>query len=87
MELDLNVRPVVLIYISKNVSTEDIQYILYGLEEEKIPFSIEQRDFSTATEAAYVASNTSSLNVGIVSWYWHISIRCYHHHFGKQSWI
>ena len=65
MELDLNVRPVVLIYISKNVSTEDIRYILYGLEEEKIPFSIEQRDFSTATEAAYVASNTSSLNVGI----------------------
>lgn len=65
MELDLNVRPVILIYHSKAASLDDIQYVLYGLEEEKIPFSIEQRDFSTATEAAYVAANKSSLNVGI----------------------
>lgn len=65
MELDLNVRPVILIYLSKTASVDDIQYVLYGLEEEKIPFSIEQRDFSTATEAAYIAANTSSLNVGI----------------------
>ncbi|MBO0410062.1 glycerol dehydratase reactivase beta/small subunit family protein [Enterococcus hulanensis] len=65
MELDLNVRPMVLIYISKNAAVDDIQYILYGLEEEKIPFSIEQRDFTNAIAAAYVASNTSSLNVGI----------------------
>lgn len=40
MELDLNVRPMVLIYLSKSASIEDIQYVLYGLEEEKIPFSI-----------------------------------------------
>ena len=65
MELDLNVRPVILIYHSRTSSMDDIQYVLYGLEEEKIPFSIEQRDFSTATEAAYIAANTSSLNVGI----------------------
>lgn len=65
MELDFNVRPEVLIYFSKTASAEDIQYVLYGLEEEKIPFSLEQKDFPTATEAAYVAANTSSLNVGI----------------------
>ncbi|MBU5359700.1 glycerol dehydratase reactivase beta/small subunit family protein [Enterococcus raffinosus] len=65
MELDLNVRPVVLIYLDKRASAEDIQYIFYGLEEEKIPYSLEQRNFSTATEAAYIAANTSSLNVGI----------------------
>jgi hypothetical protein len=65
MELDLNVRPVVLIYLDKRASAEDIQYIFYGLEEEKIPFTLEQKDFSTATEAAYIAANTSSLNVGI----------------------
>ena len=35
------------------------------MEEEKIPYSLEQRNFSTATEAAYIAANTSSLNVGI----------------------
>lgn len=35
MELDLNVRPVVLIYLDKRASAEDIQYIFYGLEEEK----------------------------------------------------
>ena len=65
MELDLNVRPVVLIYLDKRASAEDIQYIFYGLEEEKIPYTLEQKDFSTATEAAYIAANTSSLNVGI----------------------
>lgn len=65
MELDLNVRPVVLIYLDKRASAEDIQFIFYGLEEEKIPFTLEQKDFSTATEAAYIAANTSSLNVGI----------------------
>lgn len=65
MELDLNVRPVVLIYLDKRASAEDIQYIFYGLEEEKIPFTLEQKDFSTAREAAYIAANTSSLNVGI----------------------
>ena len=65
MELDLNVRPVVLIYLDKRASAEDIQYIFYGLEEEKIPFTLEQKDFSTATEAAFIAANTSSLNVGI----------------------
>ena len=65
MELELNVRPVVLIYLDNMSSTEDIQFFLYGMEEEKIPYSLEQKNFSTATEAAYVAANTSSLNVGI----------------------
>ena len=65
MELELNVRPVVLIYHDNRSSTEDIQFVLYGMEEEKIPYSLEQKNFSTATEAAYVAANTSSLNVGI----------------------
>ena len=65
MELELNVRPVVLIYLDNRSSTEDIQFVLYGMEEEKIPYSFEQKNFSTATEAAYVAANTSSLNVGI----------------------
>ena len=65
MELELNVRPVVLIYLDNRSSTEDIQFVLYGMEEEKIPYSLEQKNFSTATEAAYVAANTSSLNVGI----------------------
>ena len=65
MELELNVRPVVLIYLDNRSSTEDIQFVLYGMEEEKIPYSLEQKNFSTATEAAYVAANTSSLNGGI----------------------
>ena len=65
MELELNVRPVVLIYLDNRSSTEDIQFVLYDMEEEKIPYSLEQKNFSTATEAAYVAANTSSLNVGI----------------------
>lgn len=64
MELDLNVRPVVLIYISK-MCQRRIFNTFFMAWKKKNSFSIEQRDFSTATEAAYVASNTSSLNVGI----------------------
>lgn len=65
MELEFNVRPVVVINLSNTGSVEEIQYVLYGLEEEEIPYSIEQKNFLTATEAAYAAANTSSLNVGI----------------------
>ena len=45
MELELNVRPVVLIYLDNRSSTEDIQFVLYGMEEEKIPYSLEQKNF------------------------------------------
>lgn len=65
MELDFTVRPVVVIYLSQISLAEEIQYVLYGLEEEQIPYSLEQENFSTAVEAAYAAANQSSLNVGI----------------------
>ena len=70
MELELNVRPVVLIYLDNRSSTEDIQFVLYGMEEEKIPYSLEQKNFSTATEAAYVAANTSMKSFFIIK-IWH----------------
>lgn len=65
MELDFTVRPVVVIFLSNINLVKDIQYVLYGLEEEEIPYSIELKTLSTATQAAYAAANTSSLNVGI----------------------
>lgn len=65
MELDFTVRPVIVIYLSQISLAEEIQYVLYGLEEEQIPYSLEQENFSTAAEAAYAAANQSSLNVGI----------------------
>ncbi|MGX7204253.1 glycerol dehydratase reactivase beta/small subunit family protein [Enterococcus pingfangensis] len=65
MELDFTVRPVVVIYLSQISLAEEIQYVLYGLEEEQIPYSLEQENLSTAVEAAYAAANQSSLNVGI----------------------
>ncbi len=58
MELELNVRPVVLIYLDNRSSTEDIQFVLYGMEEEKIPHSLGTKEFFNSDRGRYVAANT-----------------------------
>lgn len=60
-------RPAIIIALPKGTEKfpEHLRSILYGIEEEQIPFQFEQSDLDTAVERAYRAALSSRLSVGI----------------------
>lgn len=58
-------KPTVLIYKTQNASVDNLKEILYGIEEEGIPYSIEDREVDSLDDLAYTASHNSVLSVGI----------------------
>ena len=58
-------KPAVSILIVQPVSAEIIEYILWGLEEEGIPYEIGALESSSAEAMAKQAADGSTLNVGI----------------------
>lgn len=65
MPLDLTSRPQIYFYIPHGLAIEVIQPFLYGLEEEGIPFQIEERTIDHLFQVAYDAAIQSTLDVGI----------------------
>lgn len=58
-------KPNVLIYATLPVSETIVDYILWGLEEEGIPFEREEKQRASIESLAKKAANLSKLNVGI----------------------
>lgn len=58
-------HPSVAIYCSLGVEKQYIEEILWGIEEEGIPFIIKNKDLDNAKELANLASKDSKLSVGI----------------------
>jgi hypothetical protein len=58
-------KPAVAILIVQPVPVDTIEYILWGLEEEGIPYEITAHDSGVAEVIAKQAANRSRLNVGI----------------------
>lgn len=58
-------KPAVSILIVQPVSAEIIEYILWGLEEEGIPYEIGALESGSAEAMAKQAADGSTLNVGI----------------------
>lgn len=66
MAVDFKVRPQIYIYLTATDLQPSIKDLLYGIEEEGIPFEIvEQVNEKDVIAAAYEAAKTSSLMVGV----------------------
>ncbi|GAB2498994.1 glycerol dehydratase reactivase beta/small subunit family protein [Alkalibacterium psychrotolerans] len=58
-------RPEIIISLQKIVDDETLSEILFGIEEEGIPYSIIRNENTPAVEAAHDAALKSKLSVGI----------------------
>lgn len=66
MEVIIAPKPTIMIYHHPNVSVETIQDLLFGIEEEGIPYSLEARAASDdILLMADEASHASALSVGV----------------------
>lgn len=66
MEVIISPKPTIMIYHHPNVSVETIQDLLFGIEEEGIPYSLEARAASDdILLMADEASHASALSVGV----------------------
>ena len=66
MEVIIAPKPTIIIYHHPNVSQEAIQDLLFGIEEEGIPFSLETRGTDEdILRMADEASHASALSVGV----------------------
>ena len=61
----MNTRPAILILIAPGLPPGFLDPILWGIEEEGIPFEIREAWNAPAVEVAKQAANGSALNVGI----------------------
>ncbi|MDH6365454.1 hypothetical protein M2139_002457 [Enterococcus sp. PF1-24] len=62
---DFSIRPQIFIYVTDEKLTATIEYLLYGIEEEGIPYQIVAVSAQEAVAAAYEAAKTSSLSTGV----------------------
>ena len=65
MQIDLNQRPTIIIGLTKEINREALNPLLYGMEEEGIPYTIENQLGKEVKRVAFEAANSSSLLVGI----------------------
>ena len=65
MQIDLNQRPTIIIGLTKEIEREVLKPLLYGMEEEGIPYTIENQLGKDVKRVAFEAANGSSLLVGI----------------------
>ena len=60
-----NEKPTIIVSVHKTVDEEVLKDILFGIEEEGIPYSIIKNEDVPAVSAGYSASLQSKLSVGI----------------------
>lgn len=66
MDSMINSKPVIKVFFDQNKLKEtDIQEVLWGIEEEGIPYEIFPVNIENAVDSGYKASVESSLGVGI----------------------
>lgn len=66
MKIDYKMRaPSIHIYFPSNLKSESFKDLLYGIEEEGLPFLLETKEGSDAVDLAYAAAQDSVLGVGI----------------------
>lgn len=65
MRIDQTPKPSVNIEVSFGTDSSMIQEILFGIEEEGIPYQVEQNLKAEAQQLAFKASQQSKLSVGI----------------------
>lgn len=58
-------HPSIFVYCSLGINEMNIEEILWGIEEEGIPFELKNKDLNDAKELANLAANDSKLSVGI----------------------
>ncbi|MCI3029299.1 glycerol dehydratase reactivase beta/small subunit family protein [Desemzia sp. C1] len=58
-------RPTIVINIHNTIDEKRLKDVLFGIEEEGIPYLIKKNDNSNAISSAYEASKESRLSVGI----------------------
>lgn len=57
--------PSILVYLNDKVNEEEILDILYGIEEEGIPYCIKRDSVDNSNSLAFIGANKSKLSVGI----------------------
>ena len=65
MEAIITAKPTILIYHHKGVTPDSIKELLYGIEEEGIPYTLEERPDEDGLVLADLASHASALSVGL----------------------
>lgn len=62
---DFTVKPRIFVYLTDHGLEESIKFLLYGIEEEGIPYEVQVVEASDAVTAAYQSAITSSLITGV----------------------
>ncbi|WP_194191516.1 glycerol dehydratase reactivase beta/small subunit family protein [Clostridium chrysemydis] len=57
--------PSIMVFLNEKVEEETILEVLYGIEEEGIPFALKKEIDDDSKKLAHLASNRSKLSVGI----------------------
>ncbi|MGM0213335.1 glycerol dehydratase reactivase beta/small subunit family protein [Enterococcus sp. AZ109] len=65
MSNDFTVKPRIFVFLTNPGLEESIQFLLYGIEEEGIPYEVQVVEASDAVSAAYQSATTSSLITGV----------------------
>jgi hypothetical protein len=58
-------KPAILVFLDGNLNEGEITDILYGIEEEGIPYRVRTETLSNPFDLAYQAAQESTLSVGI----------------------
>ncbi|GCF95232.1 PduH protein [Enterococcus florum] len=65
MALDFSIQPKIFIYLTNSDLEKSIPFLLYGIEEEGIPFEVKTTQHRDAVQAGYQAAKDSSLITGV----------------------
>ena len=65
MNITARQQPTIIINLTPGIANDDIAQLLYGMEEEGIPFQFSDKSTTTLVQCAYDAANQSPLAVGI----------------------
>lgn len=57
--------PSIMVFLNEKIEEETILEVLYGIEEEGIPFTLKKEIEDDSKKLAHLASNRSKLSVGI----------------------
>lgn len=58
-------QPTIMVSLMPGVAIDDVAQLLYGMEEEGIPFQLIDRPAATLVQQAYEAATSSPLAVGV----------------------
>ncbi|MBU5437533.1 glycerol dehydratase reactivase beta/small subunit family protein [Tissierella sp. MSJ-40] len=66
VQVNLEIKPTIKVYYEKDsINKDEFKFLLYGIEEEGIPYEVHSMNIDDVTTLSYNASKDSRLGVGL----------------------